>query len=97
MSNTDWDPSIVDSDSRNLRTDNSNLAKVIWSPTKAPFNSTLLGNVTNGIVGDTTHVDMSFSTIKVDLATLTDDDPSTAMPIYTLFRFSKTAHAKLHF
>ena len=58
---------------------------VVWSPTKAPLNSTLSGNVTNGIVDDTARVDMSFSTVKVDLATLADDDPSTAMPIYTFF------------
>ena len=60
-------------------------AKVVWSPTKAPLNSTLSGNVTNGIVDDTARVDMSFSTVKVDLATLADDDPSADVPIYTIF------------
>ena len=67
-----------------MRTDNGNLAKVIWSPTRVPLNSTLTGNVTNGIVDDTARVDMSFSTVKVDLATLADDDPSTTVPIYTV-------------
>ena len=60
-------------------------ATVVWSLSKVPLNSTLSGNITNGIVDDTPHVDISFSTVKVDLATLTDDDPSTAMPIYTFF------------
>ena len=60
-------------------------AKVVWSPTKVPLNSTLSGNVTNGIVDDTAHVDMSFSTIKVDLMTLADDDPSATVPIYKNF------------
>ena len=84
-SNMDWDPSIVDSDGKNLRTDNGDLAKVIWSPPKAPQNSTLSGNITNSIVDDTAHVDMPFSTVKVDLATLADDDPPIAVPIYTIF------------
>ena len=38
-----------------------------------------------GIVDDTARVDMSFSIVKVDLATLADDDPSAAVPIYTIF------------
>ena len=61
------------------------LVDVVNTPTKAPLNSTLSGNVTNGIVDDTTRVDMSFSTVKVDLATLADDDPPIAVPIYTIF------------
>ena len=58
---------------------------IVWSPSKAPLNSTFSGNITNGIVDDTARVDMSFSTVKVDLATLANDDPSTAVPIYTIF------------
>ena len=58
---------------------------IIWRPSKAPLNSTLSGNVTNSIVDDTAHVDMSFSAVKVDLATLADDDPSDDVPIYTIF------------
>ena len=50
-----------------------------------PQNSTLSGNITNGIVDETAHADMPFSTVKVDLSTLADDDPSTAVPIYTIF------------
>ena len=72
-------------------------ATVVWSPSTAPLNSTLSGNITNGIVDETARADMPFSTFKVDLSTLADDDPSTAVPIYTLFRFGKTAHANLHF
>ena len=60
-----------------MRADHSaTTATVVWSPSKAPLNSTLSGNITNSIVDDTTHVDMSFSTVKVDLATLANDDPS---------------------
>ena len=97
MSNMNWDPSIVDSKWKILRTDDSNLAKVVWSPTKVPQNSTLSGNITNGIVDETARADMPFSTIKVDLSTLADDDPSTAVPIYTVFPVRQTAHANLHF
>ena len=50
-----------------------------------PLNSASTGNVTNSIVDDTAHADMSFSIIKVDLTTLADDDPSTAVPISTFF------------
>ena len=58
---------------------------VVWSPAKAPLNCTSTGNVTNSIVDDTADAGMSFSTVKVDLATLADDDPSAAVPIYTIF------------
>ena len=68
-----------------MRTDNSATTTAIaWSPTKAPQNSTLSGNITNSIVDKTARADMPFSAVKVDLSTLADDDPSTTVPIYTL-------------
>ena len=69
-----------------MRADNSATTTTIaWSPTKAPQTSTLSGNITNGIIDETARADMPFSTVKVDLSTLADDDPSTAVPIYTVF------------
>ena len=69
-----------------MRTDNSaTTTTIVWSPTKAPQNSTLSGNITNSIVDDTARADMPFSTIKVDLSTLANDDPSITVPMYTLF------------